>query len=111
MGRQRRKKGARVLGPYPHPRGQQVVIIAEDGGRVDRYCPTEEEAQDLIREWHQRGWTPMGRLATPADVGNAAALLCSPEAGFITGQIIAVDGGASLMNAEAPPEIQLARPS
>jgi NAD(P)-dependent dehydrogenase (short-subunit alcohol dehydrogenase family) len=69
------------------------------------------EAQDLIREWHQRGWTPMGRLATPADVGNAAALLCSPEAGFITGQIIAVDGGASLMNAEVPPEIQLARPS
>jgi enoyl-[acyl-carrier protein] reductase III len=65
------------------------------------------EAQDLIREWHQRGWTPMGRLATPADVGNAAALLCSPEAGFITGQIIAVDGGASLMNSEVPPELQL----
>ena len=53
----------------------------------------------------------MGRLTTPADVGNAAALLCTPEAGFITGQIIAVDGGASLMNAEVPPEIQLARPS
>jgi NAD(P)-dependent dehydrogenase (short-subunit alcohol dehydrogenase family) len=69
------------------------------------------DAQDLIREWHQRGWTPMGRLATPADVGNAAALLCTPEAGFITGQIIAVDGGASLMNAEVPPEIQLARSS
>ena len=60
------------------------------------------EAQDLIREWHQQGWTPMGRLTTPADVGNAAVLLCSPEAGFITGQILAVDGGASLMNPEVP---------
>jgi NAD(P)-dependent dehydrogenase (short-subunit alcohol dehydrogenase family) len=65
------------------------------------------EAQDLIREWHQKGWTPMGRLTTPADVGNAAALLCSPEAGFITGQTVAVDGGASLMNAEVPPQLQL----
>lgn len=65
------------------------------------------EAQDLIREWHQRGWTPMRRLATPADVGNAAALLCAEEAAFITGQVLTVDGGASLMNAEVPPELQL----
>jgi enoyl-[acyl-carrier protein] reductase III len=65
------------------------------------------EAQDAIREWHQQGWTPMGRLATPADVGNAAALLCSPEADFITGQNLTVDGGASLMNPEVPPALQL----
>jgi NAD(P)-dependent dehydrogenase (short-subunit alcohol dehydrogenase family) len=65
------------------------------------------EAQDLIREWHQGGWTPMGRLATPADVGDVAALLCSAEAAFITGQTLVVDGGASLMNAEVPPQLQL----
>lgn len=65
------------------------------------------EAQDLIREWHQQGWTPMGRLATPADVGNAASLLCSAEADFITGQVLTVDGGASLMNPEVPPALQL----
>ena len=65
------------------------------------------EAQDLIRGWHQRGWTPMGRLTTPADVGDAAALLLSVEAGFITGQTLRVDGGASLMNAEVPSELQL----
>ena len=65
------------------------------------------EAQDLIREWHQRGWTPMRRLAMPADVGNAVALLCTDEAAYITGQVLTVDGGASLMNAEVPPELQL----
>ena len=65
------------------------------------------EAQDLIREWHQRGWTPMRRLSTPADLGDAAALLCSEEAAFITGQILMVDGGACLMNAEVPSELQL----
>jgi NAD(P)-dependent dehydrogenase (short-subunit alcohol dehydrogenase family) len=65
------------------------------------------EAQDLIREWHQAGWTPMGRLATPADVGDAVWLLCQPEAAFITGQVLLVDGGAALMNVEVPPELQL----
>ena len=65
------------------------------------------QAQDLIRNWHTRGWTPMGRLGTPEDIGNVVALLCSQEAGWITGQVIFADGGASLMNSEVPPEIQL----
>jgi NAD(P)-dependent dehydrogenase (short-subunit alcohol dehydrogenase family) len=69
-----------------------------------------EAAQNLIRSWHQGGWTPMGRLGTPADIGNAVALLCSEEAGWITGQLIAVDGGAGLMDAALPLEIQQAAP-
>ena len=52
----------------------------------------------------------MGRLGTPADVGNAVALLCSEEANWITGQLIHVDGGASLMDAHLPLEIQQAVP-
>jgi len=60
------------------------------------------EAQELARQWHQSGWTPMGRLGTPADVGNAVLLLASEEAGWITGQVIAVDGGASLMDTVLP---------
>jgi NAD(P)-dependent dehydrogenase (short-subunit alcohol dehydrogenase family) len=49
----------------------------------------------------------MRRLGTPADVGNVVALLCSEDASWITGQVIFADGGASLMNSEVPPEIQL----
>jgi NAD(P)-dependent dehydrogenase (short-subunit alcohol dehydrogenase family) len=64
------------------------------------------QAQDMIRNWNQGGWTPMGRLGTPADIGNAVALLCSEEANWITGQVIAVDGGASLMDPGLPLEIQ-----
>jgi enoyl-[acyl-carrier protein] reductase III len=66
-----------------------------------------EQVQELIRNWHTRGWTPMGRLGTPEDVGNVAALLCSEQAGWITGQTIYADGGASLMNPEVPTEIQI----
>lgn len=66
-----------------------------------------EQVQDLIRTWHARGWTPMGRLGTPDDIGNVVALFCSEQAGWITGQVIYADGGASLMTPEVPPEIQL----
>jgi enoyl-[acyl-carrier protein] reductase III len=64
-------------------------------------------AQNLIRNWHNSGWTPMGRLGTPEDIGNVVSLFCSEQAGWITGQTIYADGGASLMNPEVPPEIQL----
>ncbi|MEP1254301.1 MAG: SDR family oxidoreductase, partial [Alphaproteobacteria bacterium] len=36
---------------------------------------------------------PMGRFSQPHDMGNAAAFLCSDEAGLITGTLMEVDGG------------------
>jgi 3-oxoacyl-[acyl-carrier protein] reductase len=38
--------------------------------------------------------TPLGVWGLPEDLANAAAWLCSPQAGFITGQTIRVNGGA-----------------
>ena len=70
-----------------------------------------EAVQNSVRNWHQGGWTPMGRLGTPADVGNAVALLCSEDAGWITGQLIDVYGGASLMDAHLPLDIQQSTPT
>jgi NAD(P)-dependent dehydrogenase (short-subunit alcohol dehydrogenase family) len=64
------------------------------------------EAQQAIRDWHEGGWTPMRRLATPAEIGDAVGLLCAREAGFITGQTLHVDGGASLMDAFSPLQLQ-----
>ncbi|MGQ0836580.1 MAG: SDR family oxidoreductase [Gammaproteobacteria bacterium] len=94
-----------------------AVAVARRGVTVNAVSPgwTEDsvlnslppEAQNFIRRWHESGWTPMRRLGTPADIGNAVTLLCSEEAGWITGQTIRADGGASLMNPEVPPEIQL----
>src|SRR5439155_585867 len=65
-----------------------------------------DQVQNLIRNWHKSGWTPMGRLGTPEDIGNVVALFCSEQAGWITGQVIYADGGASLMTSDVPPEIQ-----
>jgi len=61
---------------------------------------------DTARAWHANGWTPMGRMGTPADIGNVVALLCSPDAAWITGQLVYADGGASLVDTLLPLEIQ-----
>ena len=93
-----------------------AVALAKRGITVNAVSPglTEDSVlnslppgvQDQARAWHQKTWTPMGRLGTPADVGKAVALLCSEDAAWITGQTITVDGGASLMDTVLPPEIQ-----
>lgn len=39
------------------------------------------------------GQIPLGRLGTTAEVAGAAAYLCSPEAAYITGQVLDINGG------------------
>jgi NAD(P)-dependent dehydrogenase (short-subunit alcohol dehydrogenase family) len=95
-----------------------AVALAKRGITVNALSPgwTEDsvlnslpdQVQTLIRDWHKSGWTPMKRLGTPGDIGDAVALLCTDEAKWITGQTIYADGGASLLNAEVPPQIQFA---
>jgi NAD(P)-dependent dehydrogenase (short-subunit alcohol dehydrogenase family) len=39
---------------------------------------------------------PLGRLGVPEDVAGTVAFLCSPDAAWITGQTIVIDGGVTL---------------
>jgi len=41
--------------------------------------------------------TPLGRFGTTEEIANAVAFLCSDEAAYITGQVLAVDGGLVMM--------------
>jgi 3-oxoacyl-[acyl-carrier protein] reductase len=36
---------------------------------------------------------PLKRMGTPEDVASAVAYLASPEAAYVTGQVLAVNGG------------------
>jgi len=51
-----------------------------------------EELQEAIRKQ-----TPLGHFGTVDDIANAVAFLASDEAGYITGQVLAVDGGLVMM--------------
>lgn len=42
------------------------------------------------------GQTPLGRLGRPEDIAAAVCFLMSPQASFITGQTLVVDGGVSM---------------
>ena len=55
------------------------------GGMVDQLS---EEAQ---REIMQR--IPMGRFGSAEDVAAAVVFLCGEAAGYITGQVLTIDGG------------------
>jgi len=40
---------------------------------------------------------PVGRIGVPEDIGNACVLLASPEAAYINGHVLTVDGGFSVL--------------
>jgi 3-oxoacyl-[acyl-carrier protein] reductase len=41
--------------------------------------------------------TPVGRMGTPEEIASAVAFLASEEAAYITGQVLAIDGGMAMM--------------
>jgi NAD(P)-dependent dehydrogenase (short-subunit alcohol dehydrogenase family) len=88
--------------------GRGITANAISPGATDDsvFATLPPAVLEVLRGWAGTGWVPMRRLTTPADVGNAVALVCSEQAGFITGQMLHVDGGASLASADFPMEFQ-----
>ena len=52
-----------------------------------------EECFEIFQLIQFRSQTMLGRLADPADIANAALFLASDLSGYITGQVLQVDGG------------------
>ncbi|MFS8513533.1 MAG: SDR family oxidoreductase, partial [Planifilum fulgidum] len=71
------------------PSGISVNAVAPGAIRTDML--TEQLSEEEMDELAER--IPAGRLGTPEDVASLICHLCLPESGYITGQVIHVNGG------------------
>ncbi len=79
---------AKALAREVASRGITVNVVAP--GLIDTDM-TRALAGATSETWTQQ--IPLGRLGTPDDVANTVCFLASDEAAYITGQVIAVNGG------------------
>jgi NAD(P)-dependent dehydrogenase (short-subunit alcohol dehydrogenase family) len=78
-----------------------AVQFAREGVRVNALCPGPVETPLLLRIWSETPGAaerrlvhlPMGRMAQPREIVNAALFLASDEASYVNGATFLVDGG------------------
>ena len=84
------KSAAKELAPL----GIRVNAVAPGIVKTERFSELYEESGEKIDTRIQK--IALGRLGTPEDVANACAFLASDRASYISGQILGVDGCASI---------------
>ncbi len=74
------------------------IVCEQMGASRDKISQETSFIQDLgdeITEGAAKA-TPLRRIGTPEDVAGVVCFLASEAAGYVTGQVIAVDGGMTL---------------
>jgi 3-oxoacyl-[acyl-carrier protein] reductase len=82
---------------------QLAYELAADGIRVNAICPVATDtsmlprfSSDDLSVDDMLSTIPLGRLADPDDIAQAAAFLASDEASMVTGTALEVDGGRDI---------------
>ncbi len=78
---------------------QQAAELGESGVRSNCVCPgpvrtklaMAVHTQDIIDSYHDA--IPLNRYGTENEIAHCIAFLCSEKASYVTGQVIAADGG------------------
>jgi meso-butanediol dehydrogenase/(S,S)-butanediol dehydrogenase/diacetyl reductase len=86
-------------GALIHLTKQQAIELGNAGIRVNAIAPgpVDTEMAKLVHsvairsDYHDV--IPLNRYGTVDEIANAAGFLCSAEAGYVNGQVLAVDGG------------------
>jgi 3-oxoacyl-[acyl-carrier protein] reductase len=83
------KAWAKELAPF------NVHVNAVAPGGVLTPMPIKVQGMERIREKEKK--VPLGRWATPEEIAYTVAFLASPEADFITGQVLSPNGGETIV--------------
>ncbi|MFI9002437.1 SDR family NAD(P)-dependent oxidoreductase [Streptomyces sp. NPDC053541] len=77
------------------PRGIRVVAVAPGAIEtpIGEHAGLTPERRRAVRAW-QAAHTPLGRIGRPEEVAWAITSLASPDASYLTGTVLPVDGGA-----------------
>jgi 3-oxoacyl-[acyl-carrier protein] reductase len=76
------------------PQGIRVNCVAPGWVATDM---SAETLDDPARGARIRAGIPVGRVATPLEIAGPVLFLCTPMAGFISGEVLNVNGGAVLV--------------
>ena len=119
------KKPAALVGAYNVAKAGVISLtqtlaleLAAYGVRVNAVCPgpvyTEFNKRNMAQRCASLGITedemierirkaiPLGRWGEPEDIARGVAFLCSPQSGWITGEVLRVSGGLEGVSATPP---------
>lgn len=80
----------RSIAAYYAKYGIRANVLAP--GLIDSKATAKVQQNDAVMDFTRR-MQPLGELGHPRDVAHAAVYLASDEAAFVTGQVLAIDGG------------------
>jgi NAD(P)-dependent dehydrogenase (short-subunit alcohol dehydrogenase family) len=87
---------------YGGPRGVRVNAVAPGIVPTPLFAgsgPGPGGGSDMVQ---RASTSPMRRAGTPEEIAGVVAFLLGPDAGYLTGEVVSVDGGSSVVNPARP---------
>lgn len=87
---------------YGGPLGIRVNAVAPGIVPTELFASAADSSGGKNDMTHRASTTPLRRAGTPQEIAGVVAFLLSDDAGYVTGQLVSADGGATIVNTVRP---------